>query len=172
MMTRKTRPPTAKSSRAPEPVETGGKPEDLTELDLEAFPPEPSDAPDAEPDPIMGSSEARLEDRGILLDDVRKYYRKWSRKEVLVPSEIMLLVDGDRVFDRGVAQIKDISMKGALLSKLQLKKMVLPMKPFTIRLRFSGKRYKGICAICKPVRFAGESEFELGVEFQHWWVEV
>ncbi|MBI3273042.1 MAG: hypothetical protein HYZ53_28895 [Planctomycetes bacterium] len=156
------------SRRGPEAARKGS---DTARLDLAAFPVVEADAPEPQVD-VAAKGHARIEDRDLLLSDVRQYYRKWSRQEVLVPSEIVILVDGEKIFDRGVAQIKDISMKGARLSKMQLKKMVLPMKPFTIRLRFSGKRYKGIAALCKPVRFAGQREFELGVEFQNLWVEV
>jgi hypothetical protein len=68
--------------------------------------------------------------------------------------------------------VRDISLKGALLAKILLKKKAFPAERFTIHLQMAGRRYKGIGAICEPVRFgASEKDFELAVAFKDMWAE-
>ncbi|MFN3487188.1 MAG: hypothetical protein ACK44W_17115, partial [Planctomycetota bacterium] len=83
------------------------------------------------------------------------------------------IVTGDgKVFTRGTAVIRDVSLKGALLGRLRLRKPFLPIRPFRIRLAFRTPRYRGIGALCRPVRFGAGADFELGVEFEDFWASA
>ena len=101
----------------------------------------------------------------------REHLRDWSRNAVNVPTRLEVLV-GPRRFTTGSAIIRNISFKGALLGKLVLKKQFLPARTFRIRLHFSSPKYRGIGALCKPVRFGDGKAFELGVAFENLWVNA
>ena len=101
----------------------------------------------------------------------REHLRDWSRNAVNVPTRLEVLV-GQRRFTTGSAIIRNISFKGALLGKMILKKQVLPARSFRIRLKFSTPKYRGIGALCRPVRFGDGDKFELGVAFDSLWVKA
>ncbi len=103
---------------------------------------------------------------------LKNYLRRWNRRKVSVPArlEIIITETGKR-FTTGTAMVRNISLNGALLGKVVLKKAVLPAKRFTIRLTFNLREYKGVGAIARPVHFGNhEKEFELGVQFMDLWI--
>jgi hypothetical protein len=99
----------------------------------------------------------------------RNYLRRWMRNDVRIPADVEIVTSDGRVFTRGTAVIRDVSLKGARLGRLRLRKPFLPIRPFRIRLAFRTPRYRGIGALCRPVRFGAGPEFELGVEFEDFW---
>ena len=68
--------------------------------------------------------------------------------------------------------IRDVSLRGALLTRIKLKKAVLPASSFKVRLTFSSAKYKGIGALCRPIRFGRGLDFELAVEFEDFWART
>jgi hypothetical protein len=72
----------------------------------------------------------------------------------------------------GSAVIRDVSLRGALLTQIKLKKSVLPASSFQVRLTFSSDKYKGIGALCRPIRFGRGTDFELAVEFVDFWART
>lgn len=117
----------------------------------------------------MSLSETKiLESKG---HTVHKYFRKWSRQVVNLPTKIEILVRGKR-FTHGTAIIKDISLKGARLGKFILKKPYLPMQTFRIKMSFRSEKYEGIGALARPVRFGQGEDFELAVAFEDLWARV
>jgi len=101
----------------------------------------------------------------------REHIRDWSRRAVNVPTKVEILV-GPKRFTSGSALIRNISFKGALLGKMILTKRVLPARTFRLRLTFSTPKYRGIGALCRPVRFGDGEKFELGVAFESLWVKA
>ena len=61
---------------------------------------------------------------------------------------------------------------GSLINKIKLKKPTLPAASFRVRLTFSSAKYKGIGAICRPIRFGRGNTFELAVEFEDFWAKA
>ncbi len=103
---------------------------------------------------------------------VRKYFRKWSRKVIDLPAKVEIMTANGRRFTEGTAIIRDISLKGARLAKLVLKKQALPAVPFRIRLTFRSEEYEGVGAMARPVRFGEGHEFEIVVAFEDLWAHV
>ena len=98
----------------------------------------------------------------------RPFRREYGRTVINARSHVTILLKNGRVFDEGRCLVRNISVGGALLSKLRLKKMVLPLANFTIALRISGERsIKDLKGECEIVRLAATDtgEPELGVKF-------
>ncbi len=103
---------------------------------------------------------------------VFKYFRKWSRNVVHIPTRLEIVtLDGKR-FTTGTAIIRDVSLRGARLGRMVLKKQCLPARSFRIKLYFRSERYRGIGALCRPIRFGKGPEFELAVEFEDLWARA
>ncbi len=83
----------------------------------------------------------------------------------------IVTLDGKR-FTTGTAIIRDVSLRGARLGRIVLKKASLPAKSFRIRLLFKSAQYRGIGALCRPIRFGKGPEFELAVEFEDFWAKT
>jgi hypothetical protein len=102
----------------------------------------------------------------------RRSFRRWARNEVNLPVRLEILVAGGRRFTTGSAVLRDVSLKGARLGRLALRRQALPARPFTIRLQFKSRDYRGVGALCRPVRFGRGPEFELAVEFEDFWASA
>jgi hypothetical protein len=104
--------------------------------------------------------------------EARRYFRRWARNEVNIPAKIEILTAKGKKFTEGTAIIRDVSLRGALLTRIKLKKPTLPAANFRVRLTFSSAKYKGIGAICRPIRFGRGDEFQLAVEFEDFWAKA
>ena len=104
--------------------------------------------------------------------DARRYFRRWGRNEVNLPAKVEILTPDGKRFTDGSAVIRDVSLRGALLTRIKLKKAVLPASSFKVRLTFSSAKYKGIGALCRPIRFGRGLDFELAVEFEDFWART
>lgn len=101
----------------------------------------------------------------------RRYARRWARNAVDLPANVEVLVGGKR-WTTGTAIVRDVSLRGARLGRLKLRKGSLPIQVFQIQLTFRAGRYRGVGAICRPVRFGTGPEFELAVEFEDFWASA
>lgn len=101
----------------------------------------------------------------------RRYARRWARNAVDLPAEVEILVGAKR-WTSGTAIVRDVSLRGARLGRFKLKKGSLPTESFRIRLTFREGRYRGVGAVCRPVRFGAGAEFELAVEFEDFWASA
>jgi hypothetical protein len=104
--------------------------------------------------------------------DARRYFRRWARNEVNIPAKVEILTAAGKKFTEGTAVIRDVSMRGALLESIKLKKPYLPASFFRLRLTFSSAKYRGIGALCRPIRFGRGEEFQLAVEFEDFWAKA
>jgi len=114
---------------------------------------------------MTAKTEAR--DRADL--DPRRYLRRWSRKDVRILADVEILLRDGRRFTRGTAIVRNISLRGALIGRLVLRKRCLPAEWFRIRASFRTPKYRGIGALCRPIRFGQGEGFELAVEFDDFW---
>ncbi len=104
--------------------------------------------------------------------EARRYLRRWVRNWVHLAAKVEILTLKGKKFTDGSAVIRDVSLRGALLTKIKLKKAFLPASSFRVRLTFSSPKYKGIGAICRPIRFGRGDTFELAVEFEDFWAKA
>lgn len=91
--------------------------------------------------------------------------RKFDRKPVNLKAEIEIYLRDGHLFDSGDTRIKNLSPNGALLKRLCLLKNVLPLNPFTIRLRIIEGRLKGVQTKGEMVRFESNGHIDIGVRF-------
>ncbi len=103
-------------------------------------------------------------------DPARGYIRRWARKNVHLPADVEILTADGKRFTRGSAIVRDVSLRGARLGRIVLAKKCLPARSFKLKIFFNLVRYRGIGAICRPIRFGRGPEFELAVEFENFWV--
>lgn len=101
-----------------------------------------------------------------------RVFRKWARKEVHIPAKIEIITADGEVFTKGVAIVRDMSLRGARLGRMVLQKDCLPAATFKIKMQFQSEKYRGIGALCRPVRFGRGAEFELAVEFEDFWART
>lgn len=106
-----------------------------------------------------------------LTAESRRYARRWARNAVDLPAVVEIWVGAKR-WTTGTAIVRDVSLRGARLGRLKLKKDSLPARAFKIRLTFRSGRYRGVGAVCRPVRFGGGADFELAVEFEDFWASA
>lgn len=116
--------------------------------------------------------EVNVETFKTLFDKELQDVRRYKRNEVAIEAKIRILGIDKKKIDEGTAEVKNVSLKGAFLAGFKLAKNSLPVKPFLIELKMSGKTYQGINAICRPVRFGKADDFGVGVEFEELWVET
>ncbi len=101
-----------------------------------------------------------------------RYFRKWVRNTVNLSAKLEILTLDGKIFTTGSAIVRDVSLRGARLGRIVLKKPYLPAKVFKIRLNFRSDKYQGIGALCRPIRFGMGAEFELAVEFEDLWART
>lgn len=102
----------------------------------------------------------------------RRSFRRWARNEVNLPVRLEIVTADGKTFTTGTAILRDVSLRGGRLGRLVLRKQALPARTFSIRLQFRTEAYKGIGALCRPVRFGRGAEFELAVEFEDFWASA
>lgn len=92
--------------------------------------------------------------------------RLHPRKEISVPVELSIYVEGGQLFDRGTALLQEASLSGAKLSAIVLSRRAIPTKPHTISIRLP-EILKGVEILGRPVRFFQTHEaFGMAVEFE------
>jgi hypothetical protein len=104
--------------------------------------------------------------------DARRYFRRWARNEVNIAAKVEILTVDGKKFTTGTAIIRDVSLRGARLGRLVLKRQALPAKTFRVKVHFRSEKYQGIGALCRPIRFGRGDEFELAVEFEDFWAQT
>lgn len=92
--------------------------------------------------------------------------RRFSRNLVNAPTRIEIHADNGGRFTSGTAVIRDISLKGAFLTGIDLEGKFLPCSAFRIHLTMPPIVLPGLQAISRPVRFGRLDDFGLGVEFE------
>jgi hypothetical protein len=112
---------------------------------------------------------AVLKSRGL---EIFKYFRKWARNTVHIAATLEIVTLDGKKFTSGTAIIRDVSLRGARLGRMVLKKQCLPARSFRIKLFFRSERYRGIGALARPIRFGKGPEFELAVEFEDLWARA
>lgn len=99
----------------------------------------------------------------------RPFKREYGRTELNAACHIEVVLESNEIFDQGEAVARNIGVGGALITGIKLPKDVLPLKPFTIRVRFVDlPALANLVGECQVVRLTDSSEAgepELGVKF-------
>jgi transcriptional regulator with XRE-family HTH domain len=86
--------------------------------------------------------------------------REHNRREVDLDAKLAIRFNDGSVFDRGQGRIRDLSVGGARIGDFDLKKGVLPTRPFRFELDFDGMRLEAV-----PVRFVANGSLDIAVSF-------
>jgi hypothetical protein len=106
-------------------------------------------------------------------DKERVHRRCFPRKEARLTADLVIFTGKEKVYDTGFVIVEDVSLSGALLSKIKTVKASLPIKPFYMELHFKDKEYEGIHVVAQPVRFVvSDGALKLGVSFTEFSVSV
>lgn len=99
----------------------------------------------------------------------RPFKREYGRTEINAQCVIEVVLESGEIFDKGEATARNIGVGGALITGLKLPKDVLPLKPFTIRVRFTDlPALASLIGECQVVRLTDSTEAgqpEFGVKF-------
>jgi hypothetical protein len=62
----------------------------------------------------------------MLISELHQYCRKFQRQHVKLDANIEIVTSDGKSFNKGTATVEDISLKGALLTNINLKRPYLP----------------------------------------------
>ena len=99
----------------------------------------------------------------------RPFKREYGRVPVDTRTRIELRSEDGSLFDEGEALIHNLSIGGALLADIRTGMMMLPLKPFSIRLTLTEvpelADLRGECELVRISDRGGQGAFQLGVKF-------
>jgi transcriptional regulator with XRE-family HTH domain len=99
----------------------------------------------------------------------RPFKREYGRVDINTRSRIELLNQDGSLFDEGEALVRNLSIGGALLTEIRTGMMMLPLKPFSIRVSITDvPELADLQGECELVRISDRGEagqFQLGVKF-------
>jgi transcriptional regulator with XRE-family HTH domain len=99
----------------------------------------------------------------------RPFKREYGRVDVSARGRIELLNEDGSLFDEGEATITNLSIGGALLTEMRTGMMMLPLKPFSIRLGIVDvpelADLQGECELVRISDRGDSGQFQLGVRF-------
>ncbi len=94
-----------------------------------------------------------------------QHRRRHPRKEVSLGAEIAIYHQDGKVYDQGMATIRDISLCGARISDVTLPLGTLPVASFSVGLRPMQKPGEGVEIPGHIVRFHCKGPIAYGIEF-------
>jgi len=99
----------------------------------------------------------------------RPFKREYGRTEINVACEIEIVLESGEVYDKGAATARNIGVGGALLTQLKTPKDNLPLKPFSLRVKFVDlPALANLIGECQVVRLTDSTDAgvpEFGVKF-------
>lgn len=92
--------------------------------------------------------------------------RRHERKECSIVVELAVYLESGKLYDRGQAQMWNVSLSGALLRALLLPTKALPLEPHYVGIRLLEGELAGFEIVGRPVRLAhSEDGLHLAIEF-------
>jgi hypothetical protein len=92
--------------------------------------------------------------------------RERPRKDVIVPVEMTVYLATGRLYTRGKAVLRNVSLSGAVLSGFVLQNRSVPLEPHTIGVKLLDGPLKGLEILGSPVRLTrNPAGFGLAIEF-------
>ncbi|MBI4564664.1 MAG: PilZ domain-containing protein [Planctomycetes bacterium] len=102
----------------------------------------------------------------LTVQGYRRLLRAFSRIPVDVPVHIEIHATAGGRFTSGIATLRDISLKGARLGRIDLEGKFLPCAPFRIHLMLPPAVCPGVRAVGRLVRICTGDAFEVAVAFE------
>ena len=104
---------------------------------------------------------------GYDLDKIKfRHNRAYPRVPVDLPATVEIVLSDDAVVDKGTARIKDLSLGGACLAELKLKRDSLPIEPFFVNIWPKGNpSEEPIRSRIKRLYMNGKLEY--GIKFEN-----
>lgn len=95
-----------------------------------------------------------------------QHRRRDPRRSVDLPVEITIYLGDGRIFDRGKAVLRDVSLSGGFLSAVALPQQVIPAQPHTLGIRALEGPLKDLEIMGRPVRLREEGTgINLAIEY-------
>lgn len=94
-----------------------------------------------------------------------QHRRKHPRVEVALSTELTIYGKEGRLYDQGIATIRDISMGGARVTDVDLPLGILPVEPFTVGLRPMQQPAEDLDLQGRIVRLHANDRAGFGIEF-------
>lgn len=95
-----------------------------------------------------------------------QHRRLHPRREVALPIELSIYLEGGALYDRGTALLQEVSLSGARLTAILLPQRSLPAVPHTLGIRVPDGPLKDVEILGHPVRFSPRGgAFGIAVEF-------
>jgi transcriptional regulator with XRE-family HTH domain len=92
--------------------------------------------------------------------------RRDARKDVAIPIELSIYLAEGRLFDQGRAEMRNVSLSGALLSAIVLTKQAIPVVPHTIGIRLLEGPLRDVEVLGRPIRLNQDGDvLRLAIEF-------
>ncbi len=99
----------------------------------------------------------------------RPFKREYGRVDVSAGARIELLNEDSSLFDEGEAIITNLSIGGALLTEIRTGMMMMPLKPFSIKISIVDvpelADLQGECELVRISDRGDSGQFQLGVRF-------
>jgi transcriptional regulator with XRE-family HTH domain len=99
----------------------------------------------------------------------RPFKREYGRIDISANARVELLNEDGSLFDEGEAIITNLSIGGALLTDIRTGMMMMPLKPFSIRLSITDVPelvdLQGECELVRISDRGDAGQFQLGVRF-------
>lgn len=95
-----------------------------------------------------------------------QHRRKHPRTEVAIGTELSIYGKDGRLYDQGMATIRDISLGGARVTDIALPLGTLPVEPFTVGLRPMQKPVDDLDLQGQIVRIHANGTVSFGIEFR------
>lgn len=95
-----------------------------------------------------------------------QHRRRHPRKEVALGAEICIYGRDGKLYDQGVATIRDISLCGARISDVTLPLGTIPIEPFTVSIRPMQKPVDDLELQGQIVRIEANGVVSYGIEFK------
>ena len=106
-------------------------------------------------DKFSPATVARVEQAARELGYAKSQRRQHPRAPLGLRAQVRIELESGSLYGQGEAQVKDISISGALLEDLKLDTMSIPMQPFRVALELNPEgAQQPFATMGRPVRFA------------------
>lgn len=99
----------------------------------------------------------------------RPFKREYGRADINTGAKLELRSEDGALFDEGEATVHNLSIGGALLTNIRTGMMMLPLKPFSIKLSLLDVSeladLQGECELVRITEGGDSGEFQIGVKF-------
>ena len=89
--------------------------------------------------------------------------RRFERKPVQWQADLHIKLDDGSIWASGFGIVRNVSSYGAMVTDLDFKEGVLPIKPFMVVMTIKDGELKGVTAECEVIRFKSHPYIDMGL---------